>query len=149
MGVVSATLASATIYLEGTRNTAYDDVAGILTVCNGHTGRDVVKGRVYSAQECTALLERDLKVHREGVYRCTNVQLTPYQFDAFTLFAYNVGVANYCNSNTVLKPLNRGDYQMACDGLLKWVYANGKYVQGLYNRRVYERNMCLGKLETH
>ena len=147
VGVVSVTLASSTVLLEGTRYTPYDDVVGVITVCNGHTGRDVARGKVYTPEECKALLEKDLVAHREGINKCINVPLTPYQFDAFTLFSYNVGVNAFCTSHSVAEPLNRGEYTKACDGLLKWTYAGGKYVQGLYNRRVKERDMCLGKLE--
>jgi hypothetical protein len=78
---------------------------------------------------------------------CVNVPLPPYQLDAFTLFAYNVGVNNFCQSHTVAEPLNKGDYKAACDGLLKWVYVNGKPIKGLQTRREYERKMCLGELQ--
>lgn len=148
VGVVSATLLTGTAMLEGTRYTPYQDIAGVLTVCQGHTGKDIVKSKVYTKEECKALLERDLKVHREGVAKCVNVPLTPYQFDAFTLFAYNVGVNNFCQSHTVAEPLNKGDYRAACNGLLKWVNVNGKPIKGLQTRREYERRMCLGELET-
>jgi lysozyme len=67
VGVVSATLLTGVTMLEGTRYTPYQDIAGIVTVCQGHTGKDIVKGKVYTPAECKALLERDLKVHREGV----------------------------------------------------------------------------------
>lgn len=71
--------------------------------------------------------------------------LTRYQLDAYTLFTYNVGVKAFCTSKSVLKPLNAGNYKLACDGLPKWSYAGGKWVQGLYNRRLYERKMCVGE----
>lgn len=149
VGVVSATLIGSVTQLEGTKYVPYDDVVGVITVCQGHTGKDVIRGKKYTPEECKAFLEKDLKAHREAVYKCVNVPLTPYQFDAYTLFAYNVGTNAFCNSKTVLAPLNRGEYKVSCDGLLKWVYADGKYVQGLYNRRAYERKMCLGELEPH
>lgn len=147
VGVVSATLILSVSQLEGTKYIPYDDVVGVVTVCTGHTGRDVVRGKVYTPEQCKAFLENDLKTTREGINKCVNVPLKPYQYDAFTLFAYNVGVPAFCKSTTVVQPLNKGDYTAACNGLLKWTYADGKYVQGLYNRRVYERKMCLGQLE--
>lgn len=147
VGVVSATLITAASMWEGTKYVPYEDVVGVITVCKGHTGRDVVRGKTYTPAECESLLKRDLETHANGVLKCVNVPLTPYQYDAFTLFTYNVGVNAFCTSKTVLAPLNRGDYKAACDGLLKWVYADGKYVKGLYNRRAYERKMCLGELD--
>jgi len=146
LGSVSAAVIAGATYWEGTRYTAYNDIVGVLTVCNGYTGKDIVKGKIYTPQECKTLLTKELKAHGDGILKCINVPLTQYQFDAFTLFAYNVGVGAFCSSKSVLQPLNRGNYKAACDGLLKWVYADGKYVQGLYNRRMYERKMCLGEL---
>lgn len=147
VGVVSAALISAVSLYEGTRTKPYEDVVGVLTVCTGHTGPDVVKGATYTPAQCKALLDTDLKAHREGVYNCVNKPMTSYQFDAFTMFTYNVGVRAFCTSKGVLGNFNAGNTKASCDGLLQWVYADGKRVQGLYNRRVYERKMCLGELE--
>lgn len=145
-GGVSATLLTSAALWEGIRYDPYYDIVGVLTVCNGYTGGDIVKTKQYTPAECKQLLTKELEVHGRGVYNCVKVPLSQHQFDAFVLFTYNVGVSAFCNSKTVLAPLNRGDYRAACDGLLKWTYAGGKYVQGLYNRRVFERKMCLGEL---
>lgn len=144
VGVVSATLISSTALWEGDKRDPYWDLAGILTVCSGHTGSDIIKGKRYTKEECTTLLQRDLVVHRQGVYKCVNAPMTPKQFDAFTMFTYNVGVSSFCKS-TLLKDFNAGNPAKACDGLLKWSYVNGKFVQGLRNRREYERKMCLSE----
>lgn len=146
-GTVSAVLITSATYWEGTRYTPYEDVAGILTVCQGYAGPDVVKGKRYTPEECKALLTRELKKHGEGMLGCVKVPLTPYQYDAFTLFTYNVGVGAFCKSKSVLAPLNKGDYSAACAGMLKWSYVNGnQFSQGLYNRRQYEYKMCMGEL---
>lgn len=147
LGVVSATLFASASMWEGVRYTPYEDVVGVLTVCKGHTGPDVIKGKVWTPKQCDDLLEKQLGDYGRAVLKCVNVPLTPYQYDAYTLFAYNVGTNAFCTSKSVLAPLNRGDYKASCDGLLKWVYADGKYVQGLANRRAYERKMCLGELD--
>lgn len=137
----AALVASVTLW-EGTRYVPYDDVVGVLTVCQGYTGKEIVRGKTYTPEQCKAFLTKELTVHGNGVLRCTKVPLSQKQYDAFTLFTYNVGVQGYCNSS-LLRKLNAGDYVGACNGLLKWTYAEGKYVQGLYNRRLYERNLCL------
>lgn len=146
IGIVSAALITAATQWEGTKYRPYEDVVGVLTVCQGYAGKDVVKGKTYTPAECKALLQRELASHGAGVLNCTKVPLTQYQYDAFTLFTYNVGVNAFCTSKSVLKPLNEGKYSEACKGLLKWVYADGKYVQGLANRRQYEYKMCIGAL---
>ena len=146
IGSVSAALITGATYWEGTKYTAYNDIVGIVTVCHGYTGKDIVKGKIYTPAECKNLLTKELQEHAAGVLKCVNVPLTQNQYDAFVLFTYNVGVNAFCTSKSILQPLNKGNYKAACDGLLKWVYADGKYVQGLYNRRVYEKKMCLGEL---
>ena len=144
VGVVSATLISGVALWEGVSYKTYEDLAGIPTVCYGHTGNDVVRGKTYLPQECKKLLEVDLIKHRQGMLQCVNVPLTPYQADAYTMFAFNVGVGAFCKSS-LLKELNKGNYKQSCDGLLRWSYVKGKYVQGLRNRREFERKMCLGQ----
>lgn len=146
VGAVGASLIAAASLWEGTEYTAYSDIVGVLTVCQGYTGSDIVQGKRYTSAECDALLTKELGKHSKAVLECVKVPLQRHQYDAFVLFSYNVGSNAFCTSNTVLKPLNAGNYQAACDGLLKWTYAKGRYIQGLMNRRVYERKMCMGEL---
>ena len=68
--------------------------------------------------------------------------LNQNQFNAFTLFTYNVGGEAFCRSS-LLKKLNAGDYAGACNGLLAWDRADGKVVPGLLARRKFERDWCL------
>ncbi|MEQ5186886.1 lysozyme, partial [Providencia alcalifaciens] len=35
-------------HFEGVRYEPYEDVGGVLTVCYGHTGKDIVTNRIYS-----------------------------------------------------------------------------------------------------
>lgn len=142
-GTLTAALVSAVTLFEGTRTTPYEDIAGVLTVCTGHTGKDVVKGSIYTPAQCQAMLEKDLKVYRAAVNQCVNVPISGKEFDAYTMFTYNVGGTAFCNSS-LLKKLNAGQHTNACNGLTAWSYSNGKYVQGLNNRRKFEQQMCLG-----
>lgn len=131
---------------EGTRYVPYYDIAGVLTVCQGYTGPDIVPGRRYSKAECDAKLASGATRHGLGVLACTHVPLNQNQYNAFTRFAYNVGVDAYCNSS-LLKKLNAGDYAGACDGLLAWDKARVggvlRPVAGLTKRRQSERTQCL------
>ena len=56
---------------EGTEATAYRDPVGILTVCVGHTGADIVPGKRYTREECEQILVSDLLKHAEPVLKCT------------------------------------------------------------------------------
>lgn len=128
---------------EGYSATPYRDVAGILTVCYGHTGPDIVPGKVYSKAECESLLRKDsataIKVVDESVrYRLTNGQRA-----ALYSFTYNVGTGAFKRS-TLLKKLNAGDLTGACNELRRWTYAGGKQWKGLLTRREVERELCLG-----
>ena len=47
--------------LEGRRYYAYQDVVGVWTVCDGHTGTDIRRGHRYTDKECDNLLKADLR----------------------------------------------------------------------------------------
>lgn len=143
--LVSAGLITSVTQLEGTRYVPYEDIVNVWTVCEGYAGPDVVRNKRYTRAECDALTTRELKAKGEAVLRCTNVKLAQHEYDAYTLFAYNVGTGAYCGSS-LLKKLNAGDHVGACNGLLAWTYAGGKHVPGLLKRREYERQLCLGNV---
>ena len=55
---------------EGLRQYAYYDPPGILTVCEGHTGKDIVKGKKYSLEECDEFLNDDMRKAINTVEKC-------------------------------------------------------------------------------
>ena len=127
---------------EGIRYQPYQDVAGIWTVCYGHTGKDVMLGKTYTADECRALLNSDLRTVASQInpYIKTSIPVTTRA--ALYSFAYNVGVGNF-KTSTLLYRINQGDIAGACDQLRRWIYADGKPWKGLMNRREIEREVCL------
>ncbi|SEL08747.1 lysozyme [Kosakonia sacchari] len=128
--------------LEGVRYAPYYDVAGVLTVCYGHTGRDIIPGKKYTETECRDLLQKDLVPFASSVERSVKVPASEYQKAALITFSYNVGVTAFERS-ALLRQLNAGNYRAACDGLRQWIYAGGKKWKGLMNRREVEREVCL------
>lgn len=140
--LAGASLLASVAMWEGTEYKPYYDIVGVLTVCNGYTGPDIIPGKTYGKEECDALLRKEVTEHGIGVLKCTAVPLNQNQYDAFASFAYNVGVGAYCKS-TLVRKLNAGDYQGACDELLRWNRAGGKVVRGLTRRREAERALCL------
>lgn len=128
--------------LEGVRYAPYHDVAGVLTVCYGHTGRDIIPGKKYTETECRALLQKDLVPFAQSVDRSVKVPASEYQKAALITFSYNVGVTAFERS-ALLRQLNTGNYRAACDGLRQWIYAGGKKWKGLMNRREVEREVCM------
>lgn len=126
---------------EGIRHKPYKDGGGVPTVCYGNTG-DVVHGKQYSKEECDSLLSDDLNHALETVNRQVTVPLTDNQKAALTSFVYNVGSGAFASS-TLLKRLNAGDTQGACNEMRRWKYDEGKVSNGLINRRKVERELCL------
>ncbi|MBK1423845.1 lysozyme [Yersinia pseudotuberculosis] len=128
--------------VEGREYIPYRDVAGVMTICDGHTGKDIIPGKKYSDAECDALLQKDLAPVQRTVDAAVKVPLSKYQKAALYSFTYNIGQGAFTKS-TLLKKLNTGDIKGACDELRRWTYAGGKPWKGLQNRREIERELCL------
>jgi lysozyme len=139
VGSIAAVTIATVSLLEGRSNDPYKDIVGVWTVCDGETN---VKMRRYTDAECDSMLRKSLVKYGNGVLQCIAVPISVNQHAAFTSFAYNVGVPAFCESSLVRK-LNNADYVGACNGMLAWTYAGGKYVQGLANRRKIEQRLCL------
>ena len=128
--------------LEGQENTPYRDVVGVLTVCSGITGPDVIPGKFYTDHECDLLLTKHLSGTAANVDRYIQIPVPASTRAALYSFAYNVGAANF-KTSTLLRLLNLGKRQEACEQLGRWVYAGGKRFDGLVNRREIEKAVCL------
>lgn len=127
--------------LEGVEYKPYYDVAGVLTVCYGHTGSDIIKDKIYSQAECDVLLEKDLAKVKRQIDPIIKPALPESTKAALYSFTYNVGVGAFSRS-TLLKKLNTGNIIGACGELKRWVYAGGKKWKGLMNRRQIEEEVC-------
>ncbi|ELW7494990.1 lysozyme [Salmonella enterica] len=127
--------------LEGRRYIPYRDVAGVLTICDGHTGKDIIPGKRYTDAECDALLGKDLKRVKAQVDPLIKVSIPESERAAFYSFAYNVGTGAFARS-MLLKKLNAGDHAGACNELKRWTYAGGRQWKGLVTRREIEREVC-------
>lgn len=127
--------------LEGVEYKPYYDVGGVLTVCYGHTGSDIIKDKIYTESECHALLDKDLKRFGVQVDKLVTVDIPDTTRAALYSFTYNVGIGAFKRS-TLLKKLNTGDVVGACDEMKRWIYAGGKKWQGLMNRREIEDEVC-------
>lgn len=136
---IAAALMGALTTLEGNKNVGYRDIVGIPTNCMGNT-RNVVVGKYYPPAECDRINEEQAIAHAEVVRSCTP-RLTGNQLQAAVLLAYNIGGGSYCKS-TVARRFNAGDLRGGCDGFLAWNRAGGRVIQGLANRRAFERSIC-------
>jgi lysozyme len=132
---------------EGEVRTPYGDIIGVLTVCYGHTGRDI-EDRPYSAQECADMLNADLVAHAKPLFSCLNdFESAPDGVKtAFISLAFNAGPGAVC-SGSIARDYNRGDTQAACRDLLKYNKAGGRVVAPLDGRRHRELALCAGEEE--
>lgn len=126
---------------EGVKLAAYQDGGGVWTIGYGHT-RGVKQGQVINHEQADEFLNNDLRQVESCISERVTVALNQNQFDALVSFVFNVGRQAFSDS-TLLKKLNEGKYRAAADQFTRWVYDNDQFVQGLYNRRVAERDLFL------
>ena len=138
--------------MEGVRYTAYQDAAGVWTICNGVTA-GVKRGDTATPAYCKNTLLRELVKHSKPFEKLPkqvpdNVQL------AVLDWAYNTGIGGM-EQRSVYKYLELGNWKAACSGLLDWrrVRINGvlrdcslqpwyRKCGGVYERRLLEYRIC-------
>ena len=130
----------------------YKDPVGIPTVCWGHTGKDVIWGKVYTLDECEKFFDDDMSRHATQVLKCTpNLKDKPYFLAAAADFDFNNG--KWCQS-MASQYMKKGDFKNGCmlmnenfNGNPQWVYAtdekgNKVKLRGLEKRRADFRRIC-------
>lgn len=162
----SAALVSAILLFEGglrpdgSSKVYADNLAkGLPTVCAGLTRHvtktPIIVGEVWSKAKCEREMAAALTDVQTELQLCFGPQPPQHVFDAATSFAWNVGVPSVCGSRA-MRHWQQGEWQAGCkamiyapDGRLVWVFAGGKFVQGLFNRREKEMAWCAtGKVPT-
>lgn len=141
-GAGAVTMATVAVSdFEGRSNTAYRDVVGIPTICDGYT-HGVRMGDYKTDAECDALLRKELHASFRVVDAAVKVTISEPTKAALASFVYNVGPGAF-RSSTLLRKLNAGDRVGACNELKRWVYAGGRKWNGLIKRRDVESWLCL------
>lgn len=146
VAVASLSLSAATLVgiagWEQFREAAYlptrDDVP---TIGWGET-RGVKLGDKTTPDRALVRLLASAEEHADAVRECVTVPLHQHEFDAYVSLAYNIGVGAFCNS-TLVRLLNAGDYQGACEQILRWNKQKGKVLRGLSVRREAEYRRCM------
>lgn len=133
---------------EDTRLKAYDDGVGVWTIGIGTTvypnGVKVKQGDTCTLDQAKSYFKQDLAKFEKTVNDSVKVALTQNQFDALVSLTYNIGSSAF-KSSTLLKKLNKGEYQGAADQFPAWKTAKGKVLPGLVRRREAERALFLKK----
>jgi Phage-related lysozyme (muraminidase) len=124
---------------EGLRLKAYLDTGGVWTIGYGHTA-GVKEGDTCTPEQAYAWLDEDADIAERAINQLVKVPLTQNQFDALVSFVYNIGRPEFFTS-TLLRKLNAGDYTGAAGQFGRWIYDNGKIINGLVLRRSDERDL--------
>ncbi|WP_169512552.1 lysozyme [Bordetella avium] len=147
---------------EGQHVVYADKLAGGLpTVCKGITKHTspypVVVGDYWSPDRCEEVERMVVAKGQLKLADCIQVHVSQPIFDALSSHAHNVGTAATCASRAV-GLINHGRVTEGCDALANapdgqpvWSYITDKqgrkvFVQGLRNRRLAERELCLSGL---
>lgn len=127
---------------------------GLPTVCNGITKHvatiPVIVGEKWTQEMCNQQEEQALEALQTKLASCFKIKPPQSVFDSSTSHGWNFGVNKTCGSAAMLQ-FNLGNYKLGCqliafqyDGTTpNWSYVDGKFYQGLHNRRLDEKNVCL------
>lgn len=137
------------------QNVVYPDrlARDLPTVCRGITKHTspvpVIVGDYWSPERCADVERWVAEKDQLKLADCIHVYIEQPTFDALSSFAHNVGVPSACASRAV-GLINAGRVAEGCEAMAHapsgkpvWSYADGKFVRGLYNRRLAERDLCL------
>jgi lysozyme len=127
---------------EGFRGNPYNDAALYCTIGYGHLIHLAPCDSTIPAEfqqgisepRGEEILRDDMGIAERGVTALVDAEMTEGQYGALCDFVFNVGVGNFRNS-TLRKRVNAGDYDRVPFEFRRWVYAGGKRLAGLENRR--------------
>lgn len=137
---------------EGDIHKVYADhlARGIPTYCAGRTDWSAKPGTLLTSDFCAEVNRITLVEYGYAVLECANWDhLSPNRLVALTIFAVNVGKEGACRSQAMVN-INRGRIVEGCtliaykpNGTPNWSVADGRFVQGLHNRRKAEMTLCM------
>lgn len=129
---------------EGVRYEPYLDTGGVATIGIGH----VIKSNERWIKSLTEAQVQDLFwFDMTPVMQYVShlgVPLADHQQLALCSFIFNVGLGAFKKS-TMLRKLQVGDIEGAANEFGRWIYDNGKVINGLVRRRMAEKLLFLGQ----
>lgn len=111
------------------------------TIGWGSTDADIGPDTVWTQAQCDARFDREITRYvQEVVAAIGDAATSPHQFDALTSFHYNTGAI----ADATLTKLHReGRFAEAAAQFGKWIYNDGKVLEGLKRRRAEEAALYL------
>lgn len=101
---------------------------------------------VITESDSLAIFKKDLTRFCLPLARNFSIPLTDNQFSACVSLAFNIGVGSRNStrgflSSSLFRNINTGRFDLVRDGFSRYIYANGKILQGLINRRKEEADL--------
>lgn len=124
---------------ESLRLQAYLCPAKVWTIGWGHT-KGVKKGMKITEEQAEELLREDMQEAIDVVDKL-GVDLSENQYNALVSFVFNIGGSAFATSTIRRKILANPNDKKIKDEFLRWVYADGKMLKGLENRRKKEAEL--------
>lgn len=126
---------------------------GLPTVCKGLTrhvtSTPIIVGQRWTPEKCEAEERAAVIRVQEQLAKCFVWAPPQSVFDAATSHAWNVGAPSTCGS-AAMRAWRERQWALGCqrishsdNGARVWVYAGGRFVQGLANRRDSETQLCM------
>ena len=128
---------------EGCELEAYRCSANVLTIGYGHT-KGVEENQEITQEEAEEMLASELGEYEGYINDMVECDLEQHQFDALVAWVYNLGPTNL-RSSTMLKRLNKKDFDDVPNQIKRWDKAGGKVLAGLVRRREAESLLFEGK----
>lgn len=129
---------------EGCKLESYQDSAKVWTIGYGHT-KDVHQGMQITQEQAELFLKNDTSFFYKNVLALVGSICNAEQITALTSFSFNVGIENLKRS-TLLKILkeNPQNFPGIRKEFMRWVYADGRILNGLKTRRTAEADLFEG-----
>lgn len=129
---------------EGYKETAYIPVPGDVPTIGFGTTEGVKLGDKTTPTKALVRALQDVQKFEGAIKLCVKVPLHQYEYNAYVSLSYNIGSVAFCNS-TLVKHLNKKEYEEACKQILRWDKFKGQPLPGLTMRRQQEYKQCIGE----
>ena len=124
---------------EGLELTSYLCPAKVWTIGYGHI-KGVQEGMEWTEEQAEEALKEEVVGYCRYVEEYVKVPLNQNQFDALVSWTYNLGPTSLKKS-TMLKVLNKGNYDEVPEQIKRWNKARGQVLNGLVRRRDTEAEL--------
>jgi lysozyme len=131
-------------FFEGYRANAYYCSGNVKTIGYGCTDKNIVALGAISEHKASVILQQKINDVRDNVRQAVKVDLTEYQLNALTSFAFNLGMTNLKTLINGENRLNSGNYKSIEKILPMYRKAGGKVREGLVKRRAWELSLWNG-----